>query len=109
VINRGASLGVKAWVIAQSPQAIEKEARKQFTTLILSKINPSSVRDEISKFNVKSNDWENKLSNTDLGKILVLNQYTGSEGGKLCVSFTTPQTVDVLSTKQIVELVNKLH
>lgn len=107
IITRGASLGIKAWVIAQSPQAIEKEARKQFTTLILSKVNPASVRDEVSKF-VQIGGWEDKLKLTDLGKALIINQQTGEAGGKLCVTFTTPQTVDVLSTKQIVSLLKDL-
>lgn len=103
IITRGASLGVKAWVITQSPQAIEKEARKQFTTLILSRVTTSSVRDELSKF-VQTDEWASKLTATELGKALVVNRETGKDGGKLCITFTTPQTVDVLSTKQIVEL-----
>ncbi|MEM3564737.1 MAG: hypothetical protein QXR19_16015 [Candidatus Jordarchaeaceae archaeon] len=106
IITRGASLGIKAWVIAQSPQAIEKEARKQFTTLILSKVNPASVRDEVSKF-VQTGGWEDKLKHSGLGKALIINQQTGEAGGKLCVTFTTPQTVDVLSTKQIVNILKE--
>ncbi|MEX2703669.1 MAG: ATP-binding protein [Candidatus Freyrarchaeum guaymaensis] len=107
IITRGASLGIKAWVIAQSPQAIEKEARKQFTTLILSKVNPASVRDEVSKF-VQTGEWEDKLKLSGLGKALIINQQTGESGGKLCVTFTTPQTVDILSTKQIVNIFKDL-
>ena len=100
IINRGASLGIKAWLMAQSPQAVEKEARKQFTALILSKVNEASVRDEVSKY-VQSDSWTDKLKQTELGKALVVNSETGKEGGKLCVAFTTPQTVNILSPKQI--------
>lgn len=103
VINRGASLGIKAWLMAQSPQAVEKEARKQFTALILSKVNEASVRDEVSKY-VQSDSWTDKLKQTDLGKVLVINSETGKEGGKLCIAFTTPQTVNLLSSKQIAKI-----
>ena len=105
VINRGASLGIKAWLMAQSPQAVEKEARKQFTALVLSKVNEASVRDEVSKY-VQSDSWTDKLKQTGLGKALIISSDTGKEGGKLCVVFTTPQTVDLLSPKQIVKALN---
>jgi hypothetical protein len=100
IINRGASLGIKAWLMAQSPQTIEKEARKQFTALVLSKVNETSIRDEISKY-VQNDSWTDKLKHTELGKALIVNSETGKEGGKLCITFTTPQTVDILSPKQI--------
>ena len=80
IINRGASLGIKVWLMAQSPQSIEKEARKQFTALILSKVNPSSVRDEVSKY-VQADSWVEKSKNTELGKALIINSETGKEGG----------------------------
>lgn len=108
IITRGASLGIKAWVIAQSPQSIEKEARKQFTTLILSKVNPASVRDEVSKF-VQTSGWEDKLKRSELGKALIINQQTGEVGGKLCVTFTTPQTVNILSNREIADIIKKLN
>ena len=106
IINRGASLGIKAWLMAQSPQAVEKEARKQFTALVLSKVNEASVRDEVSKY-VQSDSWTNKLKRTELGKALIINSKTGEEGGKLCVVFTTPQTVNILSPKQIAKAVGQ--
>jgi DNA helicase HerA-like ATPase len=100
IINRGASLGIKAWLMAQSPQAVEKEARKQFTALVLSKVNESSVRDEVSKY-VQDDSWTGKLKHTELGKALIVNAETGKEGGRLCVVFTTPQTVNIPSPRQI--------
>jgi len=106
IINRGASLGIKAWLMAQSPQAIEKEARKQFTALVLSKVNEASVRDEISKY-VQNDSWTDKLKQTGLGKALIVNSETGKEGGKLCVAFTTPQTVNILSSKQITRVLGQ--
>ena len=106
LISRGASLGIKAWIVAQSPQAIEKEARKQLYTLVLSQINPSSVYDELVKFvpPEKMASSRSKLAKTGLGASLVVNRDTGKEGGKICVTFTSPQTVDLLSPKQVVEL-----
>lgn len=106
VINRGASLGMKAWLIAQSPQAVAKEARKQFTALVLSKVNEASVRDEVSKY-VQNESWTDKLKQTGLGKALIINSETGAEGGKLCVVFTTPQTVNILSPKQIAKALSQ--
>jgi hypothetical protein len=61
----------------------------------------------VSKF-VQIRGWEDKLKLSGLGKALIINQQTGEEGGKLYVTFTTPQTVDVLSTKQIVSLLKDL-
>lgn len=106
IINRGASLGIKAWLMAQSPQAVEKEARKQFTALVLSQVNEASVRDEVSKY-VQSNSWTDKLKRTELGKALIINSETGEEGGKICVVFTTPQTVNILSSKQIAKVMEQ--
>ena len=106
IINRGASLGIKAWLMAQSPQAVEKEARKQFTTLVLSMVNEASVRDEVSKY-VQSDSWTDKLKHTELGKALIVNSETGKEGGKLCVTFTTPQTVNILSTEQVTKFLGQ--
>ena len=106
IINRGASLGIKAWLMAQSPQAVEKEARKQFTTLVLSMVNEASVRDEVSKY-VQSDSWTDKLKHTKLGKALIVNSETGKEGGKLCVTFTTPQTVNILSTEQVTKFLGQ--
>ena len=104
LINRGASLGIKAWLMAQSPQAVEKEARKQFTTLVLSKVNQAAVIDEVSKY-VHDDSWKTKLKKTELGTALIITSETGKEGGKLCNLFTTPQTVNLLSPKQILQLI----
>jgi len=103
LINQGASLGVKTWVISPSPQDIEKQARKQFSCFVLAKVPISSVHDDLSIFG-SPDSWRDKLQATDRGKALIMNQKTAPEGGLLCVTFTTPQTINILKPKDIVEM-----
>lgn len=103
MINQGASLGVKTWVISPSPQDIEKQARKQFSCFILAKVPVSSVYDDLSIFG-SPDSWREKLQATDKGKSLIMNQKTAPFGGTLCTTFTTPQTINILKPKDIVEM-----
>jgi len=102
IINSGASIGIKAWVIAQSPGSIEKESKRQFSTFILSQVPEDSVRKELSRF--AESKWKEKLKKTGLGVSLVINKQNGKNGGALCSTFSSPQTVDLLSAKEIVDL-----
>jgi len=103
IINSGASIGIKAWVIAQSPGSIEKESKRQFSTFILSQVPEDSVRRELSRF--AESKWKEKLKKTGLGISLVINKQNGKNGGALCSTFSSPQTVDLLSAEEIVDLV----
>ena len=105
ILTGGASYGIKAWVIAQSPQLIDQEATKQLTTLICANVDQSEIRNYIS-MHVSDSSWIDKLNKTRLGKALMFNKDT-QPSGKLCLTFTTPQTVDILGSTEIVEMASK--
>ena len=63
---------------------------------------------EVSKY-VQNETWINKLKQTELGKALIINSDTGREGGKSCITFTTPQTVNLLTPDQIKKALDSLY
>ena len=106
LIRQGRALGIKALVIAQSPQQIEIEARKQAHSLVLAKITTASVREELTKFQPHES-WTNKLGRTGKGQALIMDNQSAKVGGVLCTLFTTPQTIDLLNPEQIMSLSQK--
>jgi len=106
LIRQGRALGIKALVIAQSPQQIEIEARKQAYALVLAKITASSVREELTKFRPHES-WTSKLGATGKGQALIIDNQSAKVGGILYNLFTTPQTIGVLSAEQIMSLSQK--
>jgi len=103
LIRQGRALGIKALVIAQSPQQIEIEARKQAHALVLAKITAASVREELTKFRPHKS-WISKLGATGKGQALIIDSQSAKVGGMLCTLFTTPQTIGVLDPEQIMSL-----
>ncbi|HEX77613.1 MAG TPA: ATP-binding protein [Dehalococcoidia bacterium] len=106
LIRQGRALGIKALVIAQSPQQIEIEARKQAHALILAKITAASVREELTKFQPHES-WTGKLGATSRGQALIIDSQSAKVGGTLCTLFTTPQTINLLNPDQIMSLSGK--
>jgi len=103
LIRQGRASGIKALVIAQSPQQIEIEARKQAYAFVLAKITASSVREELTKFRPHES-WTSKLSATGKGQALIIDSQSAKVGGILCTLFTTPQTIGMLNPEQIISL-----
>jgi DNA helicase HerA-like ATPase len=100
LIQEGASLGVRVIVIGQVPQDIEMSARQQLKTLVLSHVPEGTIRYVTESFSLPDN-WSEKLQKTSGGVALIINEKTAPQGGVLCNTFTSPQTVGVYQPEQI--------
>ncbi|MBI3979800.1 MAG: hypothetical protein HY331_16615 [Chloroflexi bacterium] len=106
IMNRGASLGIKALLMAQVPQTVEMEARRQCISFVVSKVSAATVRDVFST-QVQDDSWIDKLEHLDPAQALMVTPETGKVGGKVCVPFSTPQTVAMLAPREIAELLKR--
>lgn len=103
LIRQGRSLGVRVWLIAQAPGQIEIQARNQAFRLVLSQIPQHAIRPELTRWQ-PNEAWTEKLGQTGKGQALVIDSATAKEGGLLCHLFTTPQTVNLISSDQVLQL-----
>jgi len=104
LIRQGRSLGVRVWLVAQSPGQIEIQARNQAFRMVLSQIPHAAIRHELTRWN-PDDAWREKLAQTGKGEALVMDRTTAPEGGVLCTLFTSPQTVNLLSQHQVMEII----
>ncbi|MCX8174344.1 MAG: hypothetical protein N3F63_07055, partial [Thermoplasmata archaeon] len=74
-------------------------------TFICANVSEATIRDDISMY-VSDESWTEKLKKTSLGRALIFNK-DARPSGKLCLTFSTPQTVDLLAPAEIVELASK--
>jgi hypothetical protein len=106
LIRQGRSLGIRVWLIAQAPGQIEIQARNQAHQFVLSRIPEHTIRPELTRWQ-PDESWTRKLGQTEKGQALVIDGRVAKDGGVLCQLFTTPQTINLLNTRQIVELLQQ--
>jgi len=106
LIRQGRSLGVRVWLNAQAPGQIEIQARNQAFRFVLSQIPAHAIRPELTRWQ-PDEQWVDKLGQTSKGQALVIDGSNARIGGVLCSLFTTPQTIDLLSIAQVLQLISK--